>query len=157
METSTKITTCIIIRCAISRRTLSRPVEERPSVRCARAVLSFRVFPQAGGGIVALEVNMRPPGGLTTDMFNYANDIDIYHEWANVVVNNRFDSRFSWPYYCGYIGRKSNKPYAHSHKEILARFGQRIVHHEPISGVFSAALGDYGYLVRSPDLDEIRR
>ena len=39
--------------------------------------------------------------------------------------------------------------------EILARFGQRVVHHEPISGVFSAALGDYGYLVRSPDLDEV--
>ena len=29
------------------------------------------------GGIVALEVNLRPPGGLTTDMFNYANDFDI--------------------------------------------------------------------------------
>jgi biotin carboxylase len=120
----------------------------------------FEFFRKPGGGpnggIVALEVNMRPPGGLTTDMFNYANDIDIYHEWANVVVNNRFDARFSWPYYCGYIGRKSNKPYAHSHREILARFGQRIVHHEPISGLFSAALGDYGYLVRSPDLDEIR-
>ncbi len=116
----------------------------------------FEFFRKPNGGIVALEVNMRPPGGLTTNMFNYANDIDVYHEWANVVVNNRFDSRFFWPYYCGYIGRKSNKLYAHSHKEVLARFGQRIVHHEPISGVFSAALGDYGYLVRSPDLDEIR-
>ena len=115
----------------------------------------FEFFRKSDGRIVALEVNMRPPGGLTTDMFNYANDIDIYHEWANVVVNNRFDSRFSWPYYCCYVGRKSTKPYAHSHKEILARFGQRIAHHEPISGIFSAALGDYGYLVRSPDLDEI--
>ncbi|MCX6112485.1 MAG: ATP-grasp domain-containing protein, partial [Proteobacteria bacterium] len=38
--------------------------------------------------IIALEVNMRPPGGLTTDMFNFANDINIYQEWANVVVNN---------------------------------------------------------------------
>jgi biotin carboxylase len=37
--------------------------------------------------LVALEVNMRPPGGLTTDMFNYANDIDIYGEWAHVVVH----------------------------------------------------------------------
>ena len=42
------------------------------------------------GGIVALEVNLRPPGGLTTDMFNYANDIDIYREWARVVAHNRF-------------------------------------------------------------------
>ena len=115
----------------------------------------FEFFRKPDGRVVALEVNMRPPGGLTTDMFNYANDIDIYHEWANVVVNNHFDARFSWPYYCCYIGRKSNKPYAHAHREIRARFGQRIVHEEPISGIFSAALGDYGYLVRSPNLDEI--
>jgi len=145
------------------------PDIEQAGRRTARAFdvrerfFHFEFFRKPEGGpsggpsdsVVALEVNMRPPGGLTTDMWNYANDIDLYHEWANVVVNNRFDSRFSWPYYCCYIGRKSNKPYAHSHKEILARFGQRIVHHEPISGVFSAALGDYGYLARSPDLDDI--
>ena len=34
---------------------------------------------------VALEVNMRPPGGYTADMFNYGNDIDIYALWAEVV------------------------------------------------------------------------
>ncbi|NTW08630.1 MAG: hypothetical protein HGA28_03580 [Anaerolineaceae bacterium] len=33
--------------------------------------------------------------------------------------------------------------------------GEKLCHHESISGVFSAALGNYGYLVRSPDLDEI--
>jgi len=38
---------------------------------------------------------------------------------------------------------------------VLAEFGDHIVHHEQISGVFSAALGDYGYLIRSPDLDDI--
>jgi hypothetical protein len=88
-------------------------------------------------------------------MFNYANNIDIYHEWANVVVNNRFEARYAWPYHCGYIGRKLSKSYVRSHHEVLAAFGEQIIHHEPISGVFSAALGDYGYLVRSPDLTEI--
>jgi biotin carboxylase len=48
--------------------------------------------------IVALEVNMRPPGGLTTDMFNYSNDIDVYREWAHVVVYNRFTSKYTRPY-----------------------------------------------------------
>jgi hypothetical protein len=33
--------------------------------------------------------------------------------------------------------------------------GEKLCHHEPISGVFSAAMGNYGYLVRSPDLEEI--
>ncbi len=106
--------------------------------------------------IVALEVNIRPPGGLTTDMFNYANDIDIYREWANIIVLNKFTAQYSRPYHCGYIGRKKNRMYAHSNEDIVHTFGEKIVHHEPISGVFSAALGDYGYLVRSPILADVK-
>jgi hypothetical protein len=105
--------------------------------------------------IVALEVNMRPPGGLTTDMFNYANDIDIYSEWAHIIMHNRFTSVYTRPYHCGYIGRKYNRTYAHSHDEILQEFSDYISHHESISGVFSRALGDYGYIVRSENLDDI--
>ena len=110
---------------------------------------------RSDGEIVALEVNMRPPGGLTTDMFNYANDIDIYGEWAHVLVHNHFTSKYTRPYHCCYVGRKANRNYIHTHEEILEWTGNRLCHHEPISGVFSAALGDYGYLVRSPRLDEI--
>jgi hypothetical protein len=116
----------------------------------------FEFFRTPDNRIVALEVNIRPPGGMTTDMFNYANDIDVYREWANVIVYNKFMAQASRPYHCGYVGRKFNRAYAHSHEQILAAFGpSRISHHEPISGVFSAALGDYGYLVRSPELSDI--
>jgi hypothetical protein len=107
------------------------------------------------GRIVALEVNLRPPGGLTTDMFNYANDIDIYHQWASVVVRNEFTAATSRPYHCGYIGRKRGKNYVHSHGEILSSFGRTIVHHEEISSIFRAAIGDYGYLARSARLEDI--
>jgi hypothetical protein len=115
----------------------------------------FEFFRTPENNLVTLEVNMRPPGGLTTDMFNYSNDIDIYREWANVVMNNKFDAVFTRPYFCCYIGRKWSKHYIHSHSEILEAFPEQVVHHEPISGVFAAALGDYGYLVRSPEMDEI--
>ncbi|MGE5283458.1 MAG: ATP-grasp domain-containing protein [Actinomycetota bacterium] len=108
------------------------------------------------GGIVALEVNLRPPGGLTTDMFNYANDIDIYREWARVIARNRFTAEWARPYYVGYVGRKRGKRYLHGHGEILAALGGLIVHHEEIDSIFRAAIGDYGYLVRSKDLDEVR-
>ena len=107
------------------------------------------------GGITALEVNMRPPGGLTTDMFNYANDIDIYREWARVVAGNRFTAAWSRPYHVGYVGRKHGKRYLHGPGEILAAFGGLIVHHEEINSIFRAAIGDYGYLVRSKELDEV--
>ena len=115
----------------------------------------FEFFRKADGNIVALEVNMRPPGGMTTDMFNYANNIDIYKEWAHVVAYNHFTADVERPYHCGYVGRKFNRSYAHSHQDVLDMVGARMCHHEDISGIFSAALGNYGYIVRSPELGEI--
>lgn len=108
------------------------------------------------GELVALEVNMRPPGGLTTDMFNYACDIDVYNAWASILAGKGYPyTDYTHKYHCGYVGRKSNRSYAHTHEEILSAYKDKISHHEQISGVFSAALGNYGYLVRSPELDEI--
>jgi hypothetical protein len=115
----------------------------------------FEFFRTPENRIVALEVNMRPPGGMTTDMIDYANDIDIYAEWAHIIVHNRFTAQYDRMYHCCYIGRKVHRHYAHTHEQILSAFRPAIIHHEPMSGVFSAALGDYGYLARSPDLEEI--
>jgi hypothetical protein len=100
---------------------------------------------------------MRPPGGLTTDMYNYANDIDIYAEYANMIVHNRFDAQVTRPYYCAYIGRKQHIPYALSHQEVLSEFRNMLVLHQTMSPVVRSALGDYGYIVRSPDLQDILR
>ena len=88
-------------------------------------------------------------------MFNYASDIDIYREWARVVARNRFMAVASRPYHVGYVGRKRGKRYAHDPEEILAAFGGLIVHHEGIDSIFRAAIGDYGYLVRSKELEEV--
>ncbi len=109
------------------------------------------------GKIVALEVNMRPPGGYTTDMFNYANDIDVYREWANVVVRNEFQAVYDRKYHCCYIGRKNKKRYVRTHEQVVRELGPLLMFHTPVSGVFRAALGDYGYLVRSADMADIRR
>ena len=59
----------------------------------------FEFFRTQDGKLLGLEVNMRPPGGLTTDMFNYANDINIYYEWANIILYNRFTANFTRPYH----------------------------------------------------------
>ena len=117
----------------------------------------FEFFRQTGtGDLLALEVNMRPPGGLTTDMFNYSCDIDIYNAWASIIAGKGFPyPDYTHKYYCCYASRKSNRSYAHSEQEILSTYGEKIRHHESISGVFSVALGNYGYIVRSPDLDEV--
>ena len=38
------------------------------------------------GDYVALEVNMRPAGGYTPDMMNYAHSLDVYQIWADMVT-----------------------------------------------------------------------
>lgn len=108
------------------------------------------------GRLVALELNARPPGGLTTDMFNYANNIDIYAAWARILMNQPPGLTYSRPYHCAYIGRKIHKNYIRSHREIMQHFGYMIVHHGPIESVFSAAIGNYGYLVNAVELDPVR-
>ncbi len=115
----------------------------------------FEFFCSPEGKYVALEVNMRPPGGLTVDMWNFANDINIFDEYANVVVNNRFSAVVTRPYFCGYVGRRRGYRYQLSNDKIMAAFPRQVVSAQPISGVFAAALGDFGYLIRSPEKDEL--
>ena len=115
----------------------------------------FEFFRKPDNTLIALEVNIRPPGGLTTDMMNFANDFDIYREWANVLINNRFDPLYSRPYHCCYISRRHNFNYTYSQDAVMSKYGHLIPTHQPILGAWSVALGDYGYLVRSPDLDEV--
>lgn len=114
-------------------------------------------FFQVDGDWVALEVNMRPPGGLTMDMFNYANDIDLYQEWANVVTANRFLAKYDRPYHCAYVGRKHHHAHRLVHEDILTRYADYLAYHAPISPVLAPAIGEYGYLVRAPDLAELQQ
>lgn len=108
------------------------------------------------GRLTAMEINARPPGGLTMEMFNYANDIDAYRTWADVVVHGRCEAFAERPYHVSYIGRKTNKHYVHSHEQVLERYGQSIILHSPIDSVFRQAIGDYAYLARAPKMEELR-
>lgn len=109
------------------------------------------------GRWVALEVNMRPPGGMTMDMFNYANDLDLYREWANIVAFGHFQAQYTRPYHCAYVGRRRTRAYRLSHVEVLRCYGDLIPDHGPMSDVLAPALGHYAYLFRSPDLDRLRQ
>lgn len=101
---------------------------------------------------VALEVNMRPPGGYTTDMFNYANDIDIYRTWAQLLVTGWTDLTYERKYHCCYASRKHSIHYRYSHEQIMSRYNSNIIQVVSVPGVFSSALGDMGYIFRSPEI-----
>ncbi len=106
--------------------------------------------------LIALEVNMRPPGGPTVDLWNYASEIDLYWEWANIVVNNRFVEQYTRKYHSCFVGRKYNKNYVHSHEEIMETLGYCIANTMEMPVVFSLAMGNYAYILRTPDLAEAK-
>jgi hypothetical protein len=115
----------------------------------------FELFRTPDGRLVPLEVNMRPPGGFTVDMWNYANDFDFYREWANVLVMGRFEAVVGRPYACMYVGRRDSRAYALSHDEVMRDFAELIVDKVRMAGVFSTAMGDQGYLLRHPELERL--
>lgn len=115
----------------------------------------FEIFRTADGRLIPLEVNMRPPGGLTVDMFNYANDFDLYREWANVVVHGRFDAIITRPYNCLYASRRDIRTYAMSHADVMREFGDIVVQHARMDRVLATAMGDEGYVMRGPDLEPL--
>ena len=117
-------------------------VRERP--------FHFEMFRLIDGRLVALEVNMRPAGGLSVDMINFANDIDFFQEWANVVVRGRFEARVTRPYACLYVMRRDGRPYAMSHAQVLSEFGPLIILESRMERMFAAAMGDHAYVLRGP-------
>lgn len=101
------------------------------------------------GDIFGLEVNMRPPGGYTPDMMNYANDIDVYQIWADMVCHDKgfFDAE-KRPYAAAYASQRKGKNYTHNKDEIFAKYGQNIVMYEEMPEVLASAMGDYAYMAR---------
>jgi hypothetical protein len=122
-------------------------VRERP--------FHFEFFRQPSGELAALEVNMRQPGGITVDLWNWANDIDFYRAWADVVVHGTARVATGRPYYCLWAGRKTGKTYRMTHEQVLERFKPLLVHFERVDDVFSPAIGNFGYILRHPSLEPL--
>jgi hypothetical protein len=115
----------------------------------------FEFFRLADGRLLALEVNVRPPGGLTVDMWNYQNDADLYRAWADLLVRGRVQASFERPWYVAYVGRKHRRRYALSLDQVRDRFRDLRVHDEAVNDVFSAAIGNHGFVLRAPALEPL--
>ncbi len=75
------------------------------------------------GDIVALEVNMRPAGGFTTEMFNYGQSVDVYQIWADMVAFGESRHTYSGPRsYCVYVGRRDGVPYRRALDELERQY-----------------------------------
>ena len=103
----------------------------------------------------ALEINMRPPGGVTTHMFNYNCDIDVYNWWASIVAGEEPVRKYERKYFCAFVGRKYDREYANTDEEIMEKWGANICWSHAMNPIEAGVMGDWGYLVRSEDKEEM--
>ncbi|AWW33664.1 carboxylate--amine ligase [Mannheimia varigena] len=118
----------------------------------------FRVKGEKGKKeeILPLEINCRPPGGLTIDMWNYANDFDVFREFANIVKENKFYSDIQHPWNVVYISRKANQNYVNSIEAVCAKFVGNIISVQTVPGVFAKIMGEHGILARTETIEQMR-
>ena len=110
------------------------------------------------GDYVGLEVNSRPPGGYSPEMMNYAHSIDVYQVWADMVC---FDEshvvKGGEDYFCVHASRRDQYAYAHSHEDVMARWGDAVMSAQRMPDGLSDDLGNFAYVGRfktKAELDE---
>ena len=109
------------------------------------------------GDFVALEVNMRPAGGYTPDMMDFAHSTDVYQIYADMVSSDaRKVPESAEHFYCVYASRKDGHTYARTHEEIMARYGDRMMMQEEMPLMNWPQMGRYMYTARLKTFEEVQ-
>lgn len=99
------------------------------------------------GDVVALEVNMRPCGGYSPDMMNYANSTNVYKIWADMIAFDRRTAQEEGEhYFCGYAGLRDGKDFVMSHEDIMEKYGDNMKMVGRIPDALSDAMGNRMYI-----------
>lgn len=98
------------------------------------------------GEIVALEANLRSPGGDTPELLNLVANTDYYEAYASMIAENvshldNETNRISFS-----INRKFELKYTHSNNEIMEKYQENLKSHGFYPESFRNALGDEFFL-----------
>ena len=107
------------------------------------------------GDVVALEVNMRPCGGFSPDMMNFANSTDVYKIWADMIAYDSTQKPCGERRYCAYAGRRDGKNFRLSHDELIRKYAAQIRMVTRIPDALSGAMGNQMYVAVFPTKEEM--
>ncbi len=102
------------------------------------------------GDVVALEVNMRPCGGFTPDMINFAHSTNVYKIWADMISFGKTDLPSGPHCFCAFAGRRDGKHFAISHEDLLKKYGDAMRMVDRIPDVLADAMGNQMYIAVFP-------
>ena len=108
------------------------------------------------GDYAIMEVNMRPAGGHDPDMMNYAQSIDVFDIYAQMVTTDSADIPEAAEHYvCAYAARKDGVHYTHTPEEIMDLYGSAIVMQEEMPPIDWPSMGRYVYMAKFKEISEM--
>jgi biotin carboxylase len=112
----------------------------------------IELFELPDGRVRPLEINVRPPGGWSLDLMNFAADVDLYAAWAAVVAGDAV-APISEPhrYFAAHVGRREERRYRRSTAELTAALGPALMACPTVPEAIGKAMGDPIFLVRHED------
>lgn len=94
------------------------------------------------GSIIALEVNMRPCGGFTPDMIDFAHSTNVYKIWADMVAFDKTEIESGPHAYCAYAGRRDGKNFLLNDSQVAEKYENRLKMNQRIPEVLAGAMGN---------------
>ncbi len=108
------------------------------------------------GDIVALEANMRTPGGYTPDMINFANSINCYDLYAETMMFDKVITNDEYKhYYCGCASRRDGRWYQIPSNEILNEYYYLMCTHGRYPDVLAGDMGNEYFIGKFSSLDDM--
>ncbi len=98
------------------------------------------------GDLIGLEVNMRPAGGYTPDMYNYAYETDVFKIWADMIAFNKSEKPSGNRHHCAFVGRRDGKKFVMDHNAIMEKYGSRMKLSDRLPPALASAMGDQIYI-----------
>ena len=109
------------------------------------------------GQIVALEVNMRPCGGFTPDMIDFARSTNVYKIWADMIAFGGTDMPVGEHFYCPFAGRRDGKHFVYSHEQLMQKYQDNMRMVDRIPEALSGAMGNQMYVATFSTRDEMEK
>ena len=107
------------------------------------------------GEFVALECNMRPAGGYTPDLIDFANSVSVYDIYADVICFDENRQKMDYPkYYAFASARRDGVNYLHSEDEILSHYQNHLCLHGRYPAHMAIAMGDSFYYAKFDSFEE---
>ena len=109
------------------------------------------------GDVLGLEVNMRPAGGYTPDMYNYSQETDVYKIWADMVCFNKNTKPIGAHHFCAFYGRRDGVHYKLDDYEVMMKYRDHMVMNGRIPDALSGAMANQMYVANFDTQEELDR